>query len=88
MPVSIRDASLTTLKRQQRALAAFRSSYAGAFPGGFPNGNTVRPEQTQTKTSDVPVNARLGAALLQCCSSATDDGYGRQAPATNNNHNA
>jgi hypothetical protein len=85
MPVSIRDASLTTVKRQQRALAAFRSSYTGAFPGGFPNGNTVRPEQPNTQTSDVPVNARLGAALLNCCSSATDDGYGKQAPANTRN---
>ena len=87
MPVSIRDASLTTLKRQQRALAAFRSSYTAVYSGGFPNGNTVRPEQTSSKTGDVPVNARLGAALLSCCSSATDDGYGKQAPATNNNSN-
>lgn len=83
MGLANRDASLTTLKRQQRALAAFRTSYVG----GFPNGNAVRPEQTHYQTGDVPVNARLGAALLKCCSSATDDGYGKQAPATNNNHN-
>ena len=81
MPTGNRDASLTTLKRQQRALAAFRSSYTGTFPGGFPNGNTPRPEQPNTKTGDVPVNARLGAALLNCCSSALDDGYGKQGPA-------
>jgi len=87
MPNSIRDASLTTLKRQQRALAAFRASYTGVFPGGFPNGNSVHPEQTRSQTGDVPINARLGAALLNCCSSATDDGYGKQAPASNNNHN-
>lgn len=77
MSLSIRDASLTTLKRKQRALAAYRASYASP---GFPVGNVVRPEQPNTQTGDVPVNARLGAALLNCCSGATSDGYGFQAP--------
>jgi len=87
MGVANRDASLTTLKRKQRALAAFRSSFTGVFPGGFPNGNSTRPEQTSAKTGDVPIDARQGAALMDCCSSAVDDGYGKQAPATCNNHN-
>jgi hypothetical protein len=70
MSTSIRDASLTTLKRKQRALAAYRSV------SNFPNNNSVRPEQPNTQTADVPINARLGAALLGCCNTATDDGYG------------
>jgi hypothetical protein len=89
---SIRDASLTTLKRKQRALAAYRLSFATApfsttYPGGFPNGNSVRPEQVRYQTGDVPVDARQGLKLVNCCGSATDDGYGKQAPATLNNHN-
>lgn len=87
MGTSNRDASLTTLKRKQRALAAFRASYTGVFPGGFPNGNSMRPEQPHTKTGDVPIDARIGASLLSCCSEALDDGYGKQAPANVNNHN-
>ena len=74
MPNAIRDASLTTLKRKQRALAAYRSST------NFPIQNSVYPEQVNTKTGDVPVDARLGKALLGCCRSAVDDGYGLQAP--------
>lgn len=89
MPTAIRDASLTTLKRKQRALAAYRASYSTAgsvgYPVGFPFGNSIRPEQPNTQTGDVPVNARLGKALLGCCSSATDDGYGKQATANVSN---
>ena len=75
--VGIRDASLTTLKRKQRALAAWRRT------SGFPINGSARPEQAGPQpqaTGDVPVNARLGLKLLNCCSSATDDGYGEQAP--------
>ena len=87
MGVANRDASLTTLKHKQRALAAFRASYTGVWPGGFANGNSIRPEQPNTKTGDVPIDARIGAGLLNCCSNAVDDGYGKQAPAVINNHN-
>ena len=91
MPVAIRDASLTTLKRKQRALAAYRASYATAgsvgYPAGFPVGNSIRPEQPNNKTGDVPTDARLGAALLGCCSGAANDGYGFQAPANVRNTN-
>lgn len=92
MPVAIRDASLTTLKRKQRALAAYRLSFANppfssTYPGGFPNGNSVRPEQVRSQTGDVPVDAREGLKLANCCGSAVDDGYGKQAPATLNNNN-
>jgi len=83
---SIRDASLTTLKRQQRALAAYRNSY-----NNFPVGNTSRPEQVRYKTGDVPINARLGMALSGCgCNSSNSndpDGYGKRAPASSNNQN-
>lgn len=77
MGLSIRDASLTTLKRKQRALAAWRSTT------GFPLNGSARPEQAgpaPQATSDVSVNARQGKALLGCCSTAVDDGYGKQAP--------
>jgi len=93
MPVSIRDASLTTLKRKQRALAAYRLSYQtlNGIDGsnlGFPVGNTVRPEQPRYQTGDVPRDARLGLALLNCCGSATNDGYGIQAPSNVRNFNS
>lgn len=80
---SNRDASLTTLKRKQRALYAYRSS----FNGTFPTGSSARPEQVRTQTGDVPVDARQGKALSGCCSTAVDDGYGKQAPACLNNSN-
>lgn len=70
MPCSIRDSSLTTLKHKQRALAAWRAT------NSFPATNATRPEQPSSQTGDVPTNARLGAALLGCCSTATSDGYG------------
>lgn len=76
MTCSIRDSSLTTLKRKQRALAAWRS--ASSFPA---NNATTRPEQPNAQTGDVPINARLGAALLGCCSGATSDGYGKNGNA-------
>jgi hypothetical protein len=76
MPCSIRDSSLTTLKRKQRALAAWRANHA-----------TVRPEQPNAQTGDVPINAKLGAALLGCCSSATDDGYGPNGSAYSRPYN-
>lgn len=82
MPTSIRDASLTTLKRKQRALASWRAV------SSFPVNNFIRPEQagpSPQATSDVSVNARLGAALLGCCSSAEDDGYGKQGPSNVSN---
>ena len=78
MPTSIRDASLTTLKRKQRALAAWRSTTS------YPINGSARPEQAGPQpqaTSDVHVDARLGAALLGCCGDAVDDGYGKQGPA-------
>jgi hypothetical protein len=84
MSLSIRDASLTTLFRKQRALAAHRALYAAP---GFPVGNVVRPEQTNNKTSDVPVNARRGACLLGCNPNATSDPYGFQAPSNVANRN-
>ena len=91
MPLAIRDASFTTLKRKQRALAAYRASYATAgsvgAPSGFPVGNTIRPEQPNNKTGDVPINARLGAALLGCCTGVTNDGYGFQAPSNVRSYN-
>ena len=82
--VGIRDSSLTTLKRKQRALAAWRKT------SNYPVNGSARPEQAGPQpqaTADVHVDARLGGALLNCCSSALDDGYGKQAPATGNNHN-
>jgi len=93
MPVSIRDASLTTLKRKQRALAAYRLSYqtTNGIDGsilGFPVGNTVRPEQPRYQTGDVSRDARQGLGLLNCCGSATNDGYGLQAPSNVRNHNS
>jgi len=84
MGVSIRDASLTTLFRKQRALAAYRASYNTP---GFPVGNVVRPEQTNNKSSVVIVDARRGACLLGCNSSATSDPYGFQAPSNVANRN-
>ena len=93
MSVSVRDASLTTLKRKQRALAAYRLSYATVNTRddsveGFPVGNTVRPEQPRYQTGDVPRDARTGLGLLKCCSEATDDGYGKQSPANIHQHNS
>lgn len=73
MPTTNFDASLTTLRRQQRALGAYRNSFAS----GFPNGNAVRPEQPNTQTGDVPVNARIGVGL--CCQ--TPDNNPLQSPA-------
>lgn len=82
MPTAIFDASLTTLKRQQRALGAYRNTYASNFPGGFANGNAVRPEQPKSQTGDVPVNARIGVGL--CCQTLdlgeSPNSNGRQAP--------
>ncbi len=76
MTCSIRDSSLTTLKRKQRALAAWRAT------SSFPTNNaTTRPEQPNSQTGDVPINARLGAALLGCCNTATSDGYGKNGNA-------
>ncbi len=85
MSSSVRDASLTTLKRQQRALAAYRLSFTD-----FPVGNSSRPEQVRSQTGDVPINARLGMALSGCCGSVSSndpDGYGKQAPAKSKNNN-
>jgi len=86
MPAAIRDASLTTLKRQQRALGAFRNSFAAP---GFPTSNTLRPEQTNTQTADVPINARAGIAL--CCATLTatqsPNSNGFQAPANTRSRN-
>lgn len=81
MTCSIRDSSLTTLKRKQRALAAWRAT------NSFPRTNATTPEQPTAQTSDVPVNARLGAALLGCCSTATSDGYGPNGNANCRFHN-
>ena len=81
MTCSIRDSSLTTLKRKQRALAAWRKT------NSFPATNATRPEQKNLQTGDVPTNARLGAALLGCCSSATDDGYGPNGSAYSRSYN-
>ena len=79
MPTAIFDASLTTLRRQQRALGAYRNSFAN----GFPNGNATRPEQPNTQTGDVPVNARIGVGL--CCQTLalgqSPDSNGFQSPA-------
>lgn len=83
MPTAIRDASLTTLKRQQRALGAFRNSYSAVFAGGFPNGNAQHPEQPNTQTGDVPINARIGVGL--CCATLavgeSPNSNGFQSPA-------
>ena len=79
--LSIRDASLTTKKAKQRALAAYRNSTQ------FPTLNTVRPEQPNTQTGDVSVDARQGACLLGCNPQATSDGYGFQAPADIKHYN-
>jgi len=93
MSVSVRDASLTTLKRKQRALAAYRLSYATENTRdnsimGFPVGNTVRPEQPRYQTGDVPRDARTGLGLLNCCSEATNDGYGKASPANIRHYNS
>lgn len=85
MPTAIRDASLTTLKRQQRALGAYRNSYAQ----GFPNGNVQRPEQTKSQTGDVPINARIGLGL--CCATLalgeSPNSNGKQGPSNVSHHN-
>jgi hypothetical protein len=87
MPTSIRDASLTTLKHRQRALAAWRSTTH------FPVNGSARPEQAGSQpqaTGDVSLNARLGACLGGCNASASasdPDGYGKQAPALAENFN-
>ena len=58
MSHSVRDASLTTQLRRQRALAAFRTSV------NFPVQNsTIRPEQPNTQTGDVPTDARFGCTV-------------------------
>jgi len=76
MTLSIRDASLTTRFRKQRALAAHRALYGAP---GFPVGNVVRPEQNNNVSNEVIVDARLGKCLLGCNPNATSDPYGYQA---------
>ena len=96
--VAIRDASLTTRKRWQVALAAFRKTYnypdgGAGYPYGFPVGNATWPEQFRnTVTADVNIDAKFGACLLGCNPNASTiipsdqgEGYGFLPPSDINN---
>lgn len=90
MGTTIRDASLTTARRRQLALYSWRLS--NQYPQ---NPQSIRPEQANSAgfqqagpTSDVPTNARLGAALVgqtpgaTCpCTNVTLQGYDKKSPA-------
>jgi hypothetical protein len=90
MGVTIRDASLTTARRKQLALYAWRG--ANQYPE---NPQTVRKEQGGTLsagnagfTGNVPTEARLAAALIgqtpgacPCSSAVTLQGYDKKSPA-------
>ncbi len=90
MSCTIRDASLTTARRRQLALYAWRQS--DQYPQ---NPQSIRPEQGGTtseqqcgSTSDVSVAARIGAQLVgqsgscSCSSAVTLQGYDKKAPAS------
>lgn len=84
MSTTIRDASLTTARRRQLALYAWRQ-----------NPQNVRPEQDGSKeqscgpTSTVAVSAYLGAQLIgqtaggtcACSPATTLQGYDKKSPA-------
>lgn len=80
--VAIRDASLTTKFRLQKALAAYRKTYVD----GFPVGNSFWPEQFRNRVSaEVPLLAKQGEC--QCESTSIifnpadgNNGYGFQPP--------
>ena len=91
MPTTIRDSSLTTARRRQLALYAWRQ--ANQFPQ---NPQSVRPEQGGSKggpdsgpTATVPVNAYLGAQLIgqttggacACSPAVSLQGYDKKSPA-------
>jgi hypothetical protein len=90
MGVTNRDASLSTQRRRQLALYAWRLS--NQYPQ---NPQSIRPEQANSAgfqqagpTGDVPTNARLGAALVgqtpgaSCpCTGVTLQGYDKKSPA-------
>lgn len=88
MGVTNRDASLTTSRRKQLALYAWRSAQ---------NAQSVRPEQATSKgfnnagpTAEVPPNAYLGAQLIgqttggacACTGAVTLQGYDKKSPAS------
>jgi hypothetical protein len=92
MGVTNRDASLTTARRKQLALYAWRS--ANQYPQ---NPQSVRPEQADSKgfnntgpTSQVSTNAYIGAQLIgqstggvcACSGSVTLQGYDKKSPAS------
>jgi len=83
MPTSVHDASLTTRLRRQRALAAYRAST------NFPVNNSVRPEQPNTQTGDVPTDARFGCTV-GCTSTASFNsaGYSFQYGSQSNGNSA
>jgi hypothetical protein len=90
MPTTVRDASLTTARRRQLALYAWRQN--DQYPQ---NPQSVRPEQGGSKeqaagpTSTVPVAAYLGAQLIgqttggacSCSPAVTLQGYDKKGPA-------
>jgi len=84
MSSSVRDASLTTHLRKIRALAAYRTNT------NFPVNNTVRPEQPNTQTGDVPTNAKLGACVDPLSTANFTAGYsfyyGRQSEGASNSN--
>ena len=81
MSTSIRDASLTTLLRRQRTLAAWRTNnkYPYSGPLNSASNSLIVPEQSNTQTGDVPTDAKIGACV-GCTSTAnfTNQGYSQQ----------
>ncbi len=92
MGVTNRDASLTTARRRQLALYAWRA--ANQYPQ---NPQSIRPEQASSKgfnntgaTADVAPNAYLGAQLIgqtspgpcACSGAVTLQGYDKKSPAS------
>jgi hypothetical protein len=85
--VAIRDASLTTKFRIEKALGAYRNAYIN----GFPVGNAFVPEQFRdTVSAEVPLLATQGQCLCDPNSMANNpidgnNGYGFQPPSSVNN---
>jgi hypothetical protein len=92
MGVTNRDASLTTSRRRQLALYAWRAD--NQFPQ---NVQSVRPEQATSKgfnntgpSAEVAPNAYLGAQLIgqtaggacACTPAVTLQGYDKKSPAS------
>jgi hypothetical protein len=91
MGVTNRDASLTTARRRQIALYAWRA--ANQFPQ---NPQSVRPEQAVSHgnnnagpSATVPLNYQVGAQVIgqstggvcACSGSVTLQGYDKKSPA-------